>query len=837
MKSLLYILLLLIAPQVFGGPFDPPPTDQSVTLLGVIFGDSVGSIYLGGAPNSVLSSMMEKFNFIIVVVGIVVVAYVAILSTINTAHEGTAMGKRWSAIWIPMRSVAGMALMVPAPASGYSMIQVTVLWIVIQGIGAADSLWNIALDGLASGVSATAGSFPDPSLSSDNASVKSLVNSVLNAAVCMQTLYASAATPENVQGETWLNQHGQAIKNFSIQDPSTPTISGTAPNRIATVRGYSYFGVNDPSNPGDMAICGKLEVVGKVTESIDLRRSSEENGAQPLSDSDLMSYAQTIYDSKNTAISSMLYVLSPLVDGLVSGQYATADYSAITGLNPSNYNLPPGGYATAAANAYVLRMKSLTIPLGAIYGPAAGPVTLNPVDSVEDLGQNIEGIGSAVLDQTSIENTLANTQAIISQGKDNGWITAGSFYFIFNQTLTSSIFQSAMPSGPDAIVEGGAPDGIPRCDTVGGAVSCANMVLNNSGTATFTDIQNKQLINNNDLQRLGFNLANASTFIENDTTVASTQLNFPTPGVDSGPVAALIGQFNSSGAAIVTFMGNLMEKVGEGSAGDPLLAHALFGRYIMLIVEGSLIAILVIIIVAFGSGFVPFIGGILVIMAVLLLGLLSILFPLFAVMWGMGALLAIYCPLIPYMIFTMGAVGWMLVVVEAIVAAPIVALGLIMPSDDDMGKLAAALPILANIFLRPMLMIFGFILASNLFKAVVQLIDFGMAAVFQTIAVGTLFSGIVVVVVYVMFILSITNICFSLIYALPDKILRWIGGHPEGTDVSNLAEVKSAAQGAGNQVGQGIGEVGGKAAKGVAKAGEAVGKAGISAITKKPPPP
>ncbi len=165
MKGLLYIFLLIFAPTVFGGPFDPPPTDESVSLLGVIFSGSVGSIYLGSATaNPVLTSLMEKFNFIIVVVGTVVVSYVAILSTINTAHEGTAMGKKWSAVWIPMRSVAGMALLVPAPSTGYSMIQVTVMWIILQGVGAADALWNIALQGLTSGVSPTTGSQVSPTV-------------------------------------------------------------------------------------------------------------------------------------------------------------------------------------------------------------------------------------------------------------------------------------------------------------------------------------------------------------------------------------------------------------------------------------------------------------------------------------------------------------------------------------------------------------------------------------------------------------------------------------------------------------------------------------------------
>jgi conjugal transfer/type IV secretion protein DotA/TraY len=184
-------------------------------------------------------------------------------------------------------------------------------------------------------------------------------------------------------------------------------------------------------------------------------------------------------------------------------------------------------------------------------------------------------------------------------------------------------------------------------------------------------------------------------------------------------------------------------------------------------------------------------------------------------MWAIGASLAIYSPLIPYMIFTLTALGWLLIVVEAIIAAPLIALGLVVPSGDEMGKLEVALMLLANIFLRPMLMIFGFLLAGSVYKAAVVLINTGMASVFQTIDVNTLFSSIVIMALYATFIISVTNVSFSLIYAVPDKVLRWMGGGPEQTDVSAMSEAKAGAAGAskmvGSQAGGGAAAVGNKA--------------------------
>ena len=85
------------------------------------------------------------------------------------------------------------------------------------------------------------------------------------------------------------------------------------------------------------------------------------------------------------------------------------------------------------------------------------------------------------------------------------------------------------------------------------------------------------------------------------------------------------------------------------------------------------------------------------------------------VMLGIGMTTAYYVPLIPYMIFTFGAIAWLMAVIEAMVAAPIVALGVIHPEGHDaFGKGEAAIMILMNVFLRPAMMIIGYIAGISL---------------------------------------------------------------------------------------------------------------------------
>ena len=73
--------------------FGAAADDKSRTYLGMVFGSNIGPLVLGGnLANPVLSNMFRHFNWIIASLGTVIVSYVGVMGTINTAHEGEAMG-------------------------------------------------------------------------------------------------------------------------------------------------------------------------------------------------------------------------------------------------------------------------------------------------------------------------------------------------------------------------------------------------------------------------------------------------------------------------------------------------------------------------------------------------------------------------------------------------------------------------------------------------------------------------------------------------------------------------------------------------------------------------
>ncbi len=102
---------------------------------------------------------------------------------LNTANEGEFLGKKWSSIWIPVRSSIGIFLLLPR-ASGYSTIQVLMMWIIIQGVGLADSVWNSALDYLANGGVVIV----QQGLALDTGNVIPSIANIFRSEVCLSTM-------------------------------------------------------------------------------------------------------------------------------------------------------------------------------------------------------------------------------------------------------------------------------------------------------------------------------------------------------------------------------------------------------------------------------------------------------------------------------------------------------------------------------------------------------------------------------------------------------------------------------------------------------------------------
>ncbi|TNF68947.1 MAG: hypothetical protein EP298_05405 [Gammaproteobacteria bacterium] len=175
--------------------------------------------------------------------------------------------------------------------------------------------------------------------------------------------------------------------------------------------------------------------------------------------------------------------------------------------------------------------------------------------------------------------------------------------------------------------------------------------------------------------------------------------------------------------------------------------------------------------------------------------------------FGIGVSFTLIIPLTPFILFWAGKVAWLLLAIEAMVAAPIVALGLVYPEGHEVfGKTEPAIQICMNLVLRPVFMIVGMIAGIGLTYILIQFSSEGFKAVTNSLLsllpvgdgtdAATYSRGVLsclVIFIYATFLAMAFTKCFSLIYVIPDKVLQWIGNtRSERAGEAEIQEFKGA---------------------------------------------
>lgn len=210
--------------------------DRSMKYLGLIFG-GMGDLPLGADVTSpVVKDMVLIFNQVIFSLAIFIIVYTFFVSIINTAQEGEVLGKRWSTVWVPARAAMGLFLLLPT-TSGYSWIQLTVMWFIVQGVGAANAIWNEVVKSWQS-----EGQFHTDTRQADLTDTNKLVQNILASTHCVQLLNMNIdASIVKADRYATIWREGKYI-NFGIPPSTLPTppsaaivtTGGTAPTTATT---------------------------------------------------------------------------------------------------------------------------------------------------------------------------------------------------------------------------------------------------------------------------------------------------------------------------------------------------------------------------------------------------------------------------------------------------------------------------------------------------------------------------------------------------------------------------------------------------------------------------
>lgn len=749
-----------------GFSFTPPPTDISVVYLSDIFGVVDGVLH--GTGSQILGTLFGVFNAVILSIGGVVVSYILFVSTMNTAHHGKVLGEKWSSIWIPIRAVVGIGAMLPK-ASGYSFVQIFLMWLVVQGIGAADSVWYAALNyfqrggilvqhvqSIAQAAGSAEGAKKNLALINENA------RPLLQSQTCMYVLYNGLQNKKPPAGS---QVQLPAVPDFITSLVVVGEASGLAPpcydpkdQRPGCLKTPGGDTKGKISFPGDVSY-GTTSLKGVCGTVVWAFANTGGKSGGSINYANLGGY-----DPRSIAVQQMMLDLQPSAFSL------------------AQIILPTGqGQKGRTPNFPSQDNPANDFPTGALINAATDYLTLMKPSLNKD-GQDAAAVVQATLTEAALR----------------GWILAGSYYFTLsrlNQMIKAIEAQAPTNTYPTSF--GGEAFGLNPDVRNALSQSALNTNFAAYGTSEATAAeQNKgiQPVQPSPPPQPGQTQAwyqqypnvNPPSYIEPDYLPGG---NIPTWNTYIPPDLSWLQDAVNFIPNRINGLMNALKAIGTSQVSniDPILAISDFGYQILTTIEfiwigGAIAAVLMgglsvcsasnpagFMVLSFLSWFVPMLTG--------------IMFAMFIA----GAIMAFYIPLIPLIVFLFTTIGWFVAVIESMIAGPLVALGIISPEGHEyFGKSEAAIMLILNIFIRPTLIIFGFITAAILVNVALWLwnLAFGVTLsqdVFQhhltSPAVNIVLTSIAIILIYMTVVLAIVNRCFALIHEIPNHVLNWIGGN------------------------------------------------------------
>lgn len=308
--SLAAILLTSLAPVVAWAQspnptlFAPPADDTSVGFLRDIFGAVVDTIMSSNntqqATDTALSAGLQVYGMGILSLAMLFVIYTTIKGAVDTAHDGEFLGKKMSSVWVPLRTAGGTAFLLPLK-SGFSLVQIAVLWVSIHGVGLADQTWIAMTDKIAQ-----TGMIGRPNIPNS----RSLAANILRDEVCaaaMNKQYAAEGRSDRVTAQQKVDHvtNTGEIFNASNVGPFGAITAGLdALNARYQVVGYSWDATGGYIN--NAGICGSLH-----WEQSD--QSSAGNGNTNINKGSILA-------AQGRAVASMIASLQPVANQIVAGQ-------------------------------------------------------------------------------------------------------------------------------------------------------------------------------------------------------------------------------------------------------------------------------------------------------------------------------------------------------------------------------------------------------------------------------------------------------------------------------------------------------------------------------------
>lgn len=684
-----------------------PPKDESTAifthLLGTFFTSPLSS---AGGASTLIGSLFLIFNSAIFVVGMLWAGYGLIGGIAETAQTGEVLGKRLSAVWLPIRMVTGIAGIVPVFA-GYSLSQVFIVTMTGMGIGIANAMWAGAITSI-------------------NEFVMLSPPGVL--------ANTSGGNDFNVAAEDLFFMHMCNIAMKKNEEKNRLAGIQIGPDQIVQY--------NAPSTTST-----------KATVSVTTQSSANACG--------IASIERTYIDGRSG-------------DSWSGFRVKSVNYDA---------------YATTVSNAYLSKFAAFNNSVKATaetYYSAreaankvtGGKVEPYPKDTLvvhaNTYSNSVITVLNSVADDIKTTQPTALTKRASDTMKETGWLGAGAWY---------STFAEANAALADAMRSVAYTFKAPKVELLPVAVQ--------------SDIKGLQLSQQaNPKTEESAESSSESSFGAIETWLAEKVFHITPTGNLS------VGQYlikkSIDGAAIGSGGANLV---------NPIIMFKNLGDSTIMMGEGIYVltylaekvsppkvlssAVSVVEEVPLVGTVVKLITGTLRDLVQKLMSLLLFIAPYLIVI---GALMAIYIPLIPFITWMGAVTQYAVVVCQGLVGAPIAALSHLESEGEGLGRRTeAGYMFVLNVTFRPALMLFGFFLASAL-MIVLGTLQAKMFISAMASAQGNSITGIVSFLAFltIFMVINITLIqgLFNMIFLLPDQVLGLIGSHGNMTDIGKESENK-----------------------------------------------
>lgn len=727
-------------------PFSPCPTtgsctDVSVGILRRVFGPVIESLTTGADPNTVsaaastLGSMFSVFNSGLLVVASLITTYVVSMGAINTANDGEAMGKAWSTVWTPVRIVAGAGVLLPS-ASGFSFIQHLVLMLALWGVGLANSVFQKGVDA-------------------------GIINGALTS-ISAQAGYGSGSKPnENYPlfdvrkfAQQYLALSYCAYSSNKIYDDSAA--GGSAPAVKAS-------GVADIVSHEDKA----GSVIAQTFQIKDRNPSSNLAGGSPFCGTvKLYTFvsAPPVVSNNNNPSETL------------SGSTAIANQAAL--------QLVREAATKAKQEALVQAMQDIDAWVATMPSDITKP-GWETVDS-QQFNVIVDHAQQAVL--TNLSNQIANDNTLTgamsgwtnSVTKD-GWAMAGGFQQRLGgiREEMSKIYSSS-PADSTSPAFNELPDDARTKLLASGVDTVARTIIAKAdiGAGTLNSTPNPADLNavvpdnisalNVDAMRSGFD-SKMSKFV-NWAMQGTTEIL-----IGTGTDVDAISRIKRVGDWLTVLKSMTL-------AADTTLKTAITALRATAGAVGSVK------VAGTGVDLSP-------VATAIWDWTIQVIAPQLAKMMNWLDILAFYfgtlLPSLPYAIFMIVVAGWVLSVIQSVVAAPLWAVMHMRPSQTFIGSDQQGYLLLLSLFVRPALAVLGLFAGLLAADPIVDYLAKGFFSMRTAIVTSNESLGWIVefltftdwLTVFGLILLPVTYMIFGLPQVLPDHVLKWIGA-----GISDLGE-------------------------------------------------